>query len=123
VAYPIGLYLCCRFAQYLCAMVTEVAIAVQTALAQHGDAARTWSTALRAMLSAAQSPLWLWLRQGVKVVFAFALWLPCISILPGTLADLVVHSFVTAEQNQVVVHDASFAATRMGYCLAQGALA
>jgi hypothetical protein len=64
-----------------------------------------------------------WLRQGVKVLFAFALWLPCISILPGMLADIVVYSYVAAEPNQVVVHDASFAATRMGYCLAQGALA
>jgi hypothetical protein len=123
VAYPIGLYLCSLFAQYLCAMLTEVAIAVQSTLVQHSDAARTWSTTLRTTLSAALTPLWLWLRQGVKVVFAFALWLPCVSILPGMLADLVVHSFVAAEPNQVAVHDASFAATRMGYCLAKGALA
>jgi hypothetical protein len=122
VAYPIGLYLCSRFARYLCAMLTEVAIAVQTTLAQHSDAARTWSTTLRTTLSAARAPLWLWLRQGVKVVFAFALWLPCLSILPGMVADLVVYSFVAAEPNQVAAHDASFAATRMGYCLAQGAL-
>jgi hypothetical protein len=123
VAYPVGLYLCSLFAHYVWAMLTETATAVQAALAQHGDAARTWSTALCVTLSAALTPLWLWLRQGVKVVFAFALWLPCISILPGMLADIVVHSFVAAEPNQVVVHDVSFAATRMGYCLAQGALA
>jgi hypothetical protein len=53
VAYPIGLYLCSLFAQYVWAMLTETATAVQAVLAQHSDAARTWSTTLRTTLTAA----------------------------------------------------------------------
>jgi hypothetical protein len=118
LAYPIGLYLCSLFAQYVCAMLTEVVATVQEALAQRSDTARTWSAALHTTLSAAQAPLWVWLRQGGKVLIAWALWLPCISLLPGTLAMC---SCLSADQ-AVVVYDPSVAATRVGFCFIQAVL-
>jgi hypothetical protein len=115
VAYPTGLYLCSLFSQYVCAMLTEVVASVQEALAQRSDTARTWSAALRTTLSAAQAPLWAWLRQGVKVLIAWALWLPCISLLPGTLA---MRTFLSGGREVSVLHP-SVMATRIGYCFAQ----
>jgi hypothetical protein len=118
LAYPIGLYLCSLFAQYVCAMLTEVVATVQEALAQPSDTARTWSAALHTTLSAAQAPLLVWLRQGGKVLIACVLWLPCISLLPGTLAMC---SCLSADQ-AVVVYDPSVAATRVGFCFIQAVL-
>jgi hypothetical protein len=118
LAYPIGLYLCSLFAQYVCAMLAEVVATVSEALAQRSDTARTWSAALHTTLAAGKAPLWVWLRQGGKVLIAWALWLPCISLLPGTLAMC---SCLSADQ-AVVVYDPSVAATRVGFCFIQAVL-
>jgi hypothetical protein len=116
LAYPIGLYLCSLFAQYVCAMLTEVVAA--GGLAQRSDTARTWSAALHTTLSAAKAPLWVWLRQGGQILIAWTLWLPCISLLPGTLAMC---SCLSTDQ-AVVVYDPSVAATRVGFCFIQAVL-
>jgi hypothetical protein len=118
LTYPIGLYLCSLFAQYVCAMLTEVVATVQEALAQRSETARTWSAALHTTLAAGKAPLWVWLRQGGKVLIAWALWLPCTSLLPGTLAMC---SCLSADQ-AVVVYDPSVAATRVGFCFIQAVL-
>jgi hypothetical protein len=61
------------FGKYVCAMLTDVATAGQEALAQRTDSTGAWSTALHTTLLAAQAPLWVWLRQGGKVLIACAL--------------------------------------------------
>jgi hypothetical protein len=72
LAYPIGLYLCSLFAQYVCAMLIEVATTVSEALAQRSDTARTWSAAQHTALAAARPAVGVWLRQGLKVLVASA---------------------------------------------------
>jgi hypothetical protein len=117
LAYPVGLYLCSLFAQYVWAMLGDTATAVQEALAQSSDTTRTWSVALHATLAAAKAPLWAWLQRGGKVVIAFALWLPCMSLLPGMLA---LCNFTMAGR-ALMVRDAATVA-RLGFNFAQSVL-
>jgi hypothetical protein len=117
LAYPVGLYVCTLIARYVWAMLGDTATAVQEALAQRSDPMRTWSAALHTTLSAAQAPLWVWLQRGGKVVIAFALWLPCMSLLPGMLA---LCNFTMAGRD-VMVRDAATVA-RLGFNFAQSVL-